>query len=200
MKKATSILVGILVIVIALAGCGSKTTENQVSTPTNSNGNVVQNNESKSKADSHNSSKTDSKSVVNNADFNVFWSDFREAVLNNNVSEMEKFTQFPLETRGPYDFNPVIKFDKSKFEKIMNLYLKEKIGTDVDFTETQLEYIRNHKNLDSLNAKQPVVQGGNWARVGDMQFKLINGSWKLTFVYLSGESYKQLGIDIGAGN
>lgn len=63
MKKVSLILVGCLAIIIALSGCGSKTTSNTINTTTSKVNNVVQNsgNDVKPKTDVNNSKTTSSE-------------------------------------------------------------------------------------------------------------------------------------------
>jgi len=133
----------------------------------------------------------------------VFWSTFRIAILNNNISQIKNMTQFPIETRGSMDSNPIIKFDQNKFQSVIKLYLNEISGQN--YIDTNFDYIKESEKIsfknqvDYQNSKdysKSAIVDGTWARIGNMEFKLINNNWNLTYIYLSEDSYKKLGIDI----
>ncbi|HEY9059867.1 MAG TPA: hypothetical protein VIO64_05080 [Pseudobacteroides sp.] len=129
------------------------------------------------------------------SDLNVFWSHFRNAILSNDIGEIKNFTRFPLQSRGPLDFHPVIEFEEAAFENLIKIYLSLQSGDN--FNETNLDFITKNENLDSKNSQGP---SDNWARIGNMQFELENNSWRLTFVYLEEESYTKLGVDLNAAH
>lgn len=180
--KKLSILFLTLGMLIIFNGCQN----NQTSKPASMKAEDIQTQES---------SKTKQSPTANYSDINVFWKDFRNSLINKDITVTKKFTQFPLETRGPLDMDPQIKFEEDKFEKVLTNYLQQSSGLELN--ETNLDYIKKHENLTSTELQN---LKDNWARIGNMQFKLINNSWKLTFVYFEEDSYKNLGIDIRKTN
>lgn len=141
-----------------------------------------------------NVSKQDDKKdnvAVNSSDINVFWSRFRTLSLNKDFKGMKNFVQFPLETRGPLDSDPIIKYSEDKFEEVMTAYFYGESG--MELKETNLDYMKKHEKLDSTVL---TVISKNEVRIGNMKFKLVNDSWKLAFLYLDENSYKKLGKDI----
>jgi hypothetical protein len=111
--------------------------------------------------------------------FGFFWSNFRKAVVSNDFQRLIKLTNFPLETRGPQDIDKIVKYDESKFNIVFQTFLKE--DTEPDLTE--LDLIKKLEKFDLTNEKDFTING-SWARVGEMEFRRIDGQWKLTFLYL----------------
>ena len=118
------------------------------------------------------------------SNFIVFWNKFRNAVLNHDTNTVISLTKFPFETHGLYDNDPIVKYDKENFYKVLNAYLNQ--GSDMMEGESELDYIKNTINPDS----KYIID--KWARVGDFQFKNIKGEWKLKFAYLHYETIEIL--------
>ena len=122
-----------------------------------------------------------------NSNFQQFWDNFREAVINNDTSKIIQLTRFPFETRGPQDSDPIIKYEKKKFLKVLEAYLKETTTWREDFsTITSREEIKR-----ILKPDKTYVQG-DWARIGNLEFKKENGKWFLIFAYLGYPSIEGL--------
>jgi len=107
-------------------------------------------------------------------DLNKFWIEFREAVLNRDYKSIAAFVSFPLETRGSYDWDPIITVSEDDFESVFNAYLAVEgwegtwFGTNFDFIEHTI--FINQQDQDS-------------ARIGNMHLKKINNEWKIVFIY-----------------
>lgn len=140
------------------------------------------------KSDKVNDSHNDSQDY---SDINVFWNEFKNDLLNENVKELEKFVQFPLDTRGPLDSNPIVKIKREQFMVMIKLFLSQENGLGYG---TNREYFKELE-YPNLDAEKNLYDGKNM-RIGDMLFTLKEEGWKLTFVYLEEESYKELGINI----
>lgn len=204
MKKNIIILLTFSVLII-FNGC-QRNSGCQAISPENSSAQVAQQetktkdstpNQTSSKntdvqvGNTNNNQKNSAEAAANYSDINAFWKYFRTLLINKNIPELKKFTQFPLESRGLMDTDPIIKFNEDKFENLITTYLNQPSGLEIN--QSNLEYIKKHDTLNS-NDLQTVKDGS--ARIGDMKFKLVNNVWKLTFVYLDEDSYKNLGVNI----
>ena len=109
------------------------------------------------------------------SDINRFWTGFREAVSNRNYTDIAAFVNFPLETRGPLDSNPVVPVKSEEFEKCFSAFLETEewdgpwYQTNYDFID-RIIYI-SHYEQDS-------------ARIGSICLNRINGEWKVVFIYV----------------
>ncbi|WP_345237482.1 hypothetical protein [Hymenobacter saemangeumensis] len=115
--------------------------------------------------------------------FPEFWKDFRTAVINKDYSTIYKLTQFPFETRGPMDSDPLVKYDKAEFPKVFQTFLDEPVSdidsTGKDIKTTQLGIIRH-----TIVPGRHYTLNGDWARVGNLEFNKGSNGWRLTFAYL----------------
>lgn len=122
--------------------------------------------------------------------FFKFWKMFRKAVLENDTNKILNLTNFPFETRGPLDIDPIIKVEKLNFLNIFNKYLKQSSGMQVEY-ESQLETIRKNQGASKKQNKYFSIQD-KWSRAGDLEFRCIKGKWKLSFAYLDYETIEEL--------
>ena len=136
-------------------------------------------NETKNKNES--SAKKSDLVDLNQADttFGFFWTNFQKAVVNNDFQTLIKLSHFPLETRGPQDEDKIVKYNESEFKVVFETFLKE--NNDPDLTE--LDLIKKLEEYDKLNKRDFYVNEDE-SRVGEMEFRKIDGQWKLTFLYL----------------
>lgn len=111
--------------------------------------------------------------------FAEFWKIFRLSIINNDTLKLMELTNFPLETRGPQDSDPIVKYSKNQFTTVLKTFLKQ----DYDENETEFKLIERLEILKKGDQKE-YVYDNNWARVGEFEFKFIKGKWKLTFAYL----------------
>ena len=61
--------------------------------------------------------KSHSDTLGNN--FQKFWLTFRKAVIENDTLKIAELTRFPFETRGEMDTDPIVKFDRTNFFKVL---------------------------------------------------------------------------------
>ncbi len=111
-------------------------------------------------------------------DFATFWQKFRTAVLNSDTGQMIKMTEFPLQTRGDSDDDPVIEIGKEKFVPTFNSFLAQWSGLDTAGS-SELDGIK--KTLSPPSVKD--IDKSGQARIGDMLFERTPKGWKLYFVY-----------------
>lgn len=147
-----------------------------------------------------NSSTQNQSKIANNQtsynyiDIKVFWTNFRNAVLSGNYSEIKQYVKFPLQTRGPLDSDPILNVSEENFEKTFKAFLQQNDGLGEESTE--YSWIKNHEMPNMLggsdydNAGNYIdlvrIENDNWARFDDMIMeKDSNGYWKLTFIYYS---------------
>lgn len=121
---------------------------------------------------------------VSSGEFAAFWPVFRRAVLSKDTLTVLQMTQFPFETRGELDEDPVVKYKQADFLRVYHVLLGQWTGLSISGKEFDL--IRTTTNTESI---QPTA---DWARVGAMEFRKINGQWKLAFAYLTEESIEKL--------
>ena len=107
--------------------------------------------------------------------FLKFWQTFRQAVIDNDTNKIISLTIFPFKTRGEMDSDPIIKYDRKKFAKVFHAYLYQSSG-DIDGTEfDEIKKTVTPDKKDIYNEQ---------ARIGDLEFKVINRQWRLAFAYL----------------
>lgn len=125
-----------------------------------------------------------------NKSFQEFWVGFRNAVIENDTNKLIQSTKFPLETRGTLDSDPIVKYDKKDFVRVIQKYLKQDTGLGID-NETEFDLI---KKLDvyNKNDSQYNVPIENWVRVGDFEFKKEGKEWKLYFAFLNYPTIEEL--------
>lgn len=120
--------------------------------------------------------------MANNTEksFQLFWTDFRAAVLQNDYEQLEKFTQFPLAINGVHDSIPVEYFKKNEFKAIFNRLMEQKIyvshGDDYILTDMMDVVSRSEIPLDAKN--------GDEYQVEQLVFEYVNGQWRFTRAYL----------------
>ncbi|WP_286904343.1 hypothetical protein [Clostridium sp. UBA1652] len=119
-----------------------------------------------------------------------FWSDFRNAIINNNIEEVKKHTKFPLKTRGPMDEDKVFEHGEDEFNNMFSDFLSQDAGTNG--VDKQIDYIKNNESFTFVTQEEYVKANGGRklvsvsdnARIGDMVFVLVDGEWKLSFIYM----------------
>ena len=115
--------------------------------------------------------------------FNQYWDKFRQAIVNENLDEVTKLTQFPFQTRGTNGSDSTVKYDKSSFITIFKKIIDQKI------------YAFNNQQLVPLSMKEVVANAENiskehlikddLARVEQFTFVKIGGHWYFERAYIS---------------
>lgn len=112
----------------------------------------------------------------------VFWTEFRQAVLANDVRKLAGMTDFPLEVRGVDDSQPAELYGKERFENILGKLLAQPVfslkGNEIA-TSTTKDVIRSTSTIAGDHA-----MSANSFRVDQLVFELRNGQWKLVRAYL----------------
>ena len=120
--------------------------------------------------------------MANNKDssFQLFWNEFRTAVVEDNYANLEKLTKFPLEVRGVHDSMPIEYFKNDEFKIIFDRIMEQKIYSvhEEDLVLTNMKAIVNDTELVSD------MKNGDQYRVEQLVFDYIDGQWFFTNAYL----------------
>lgn len=111
------------------------------------------------------------------ADFQIFWQSFRKAALEDNRNELVRLSNFPFETRGVLDTDPVIKHDRKWFLRNW----PKLIAIDPGLLSTEDSMRQLIERTVEVTRKENPVEGG--ARVGDFEFKKLRGGWRFVHAY-----------------
>jgi len=109
------------------------------------------------------------------ADFGSFWTMFRRAALESDMTTLVSITRFPLESRGPTDNDPVVRITREEFPQRFRSLLDQDPGMRAE-PETLREHIECTVTVKAI---------GGSARVADLAFEQIEGRGWLVRVYRS---------------
>ena len=125
--------------------------------------------------------------------FPEFWIIFRKAIIENDQEKILKNTNFPFETRGTFDSDPIVRYDKTKFFIVLKIFLERWGGNSIEVYENQLDILKRISDVQihSKEQKDYVIQD-NYARVGDFEFRKIKEKWFFAFAYLDDESIEEI--------
>lgn len=121
-----------------------------------------------------------------NDDFQSFWIDFRNAVITMDYVKLLGMTNFPLKSHGITDEDPQFLIYRDRFYNFFRTCLNEDTGLTT----------KGKSNLDFIARTTTLKEGTcytkteNWCRVGAMEFRKINDSWKLTRIYFNTASFQ----------
>jgi len=131
--------------------------------------------------------------LKNDSSFISFWVEFREAIMTLDTIKLLKLTNFPLLTMGFLDEFPSYEADEKQYFAVMDSFLEESIYLDTDTLSgkgtyhnhnifvTNKEYVRNLSSIQDYTRFCHFEKSR--ARIGYMEFKLIDGNWKLWKIY-----------------
>lgn len=116
------------------------------------------------------------------AEFQVFWNQFRAAVLQDDKSQIAALTSFPFTTRGPFDRDPTIKHSRAWFLKKINGLLAQK------HYRYEGDKLKPFTMRELIEEKQTITVkdfngGGNRVWMEDFIFDKRRGRWSFTFAY-----------------
>jgi hypothetical protein len=106
-----------------------------------------------------------------------FWVAFRSAVAAGNPEGIAALADFPFQTRGPSDSDPVVPRDRAAFLQLVGQMLETDSGMKPE-PEPMRALIARTPEL------RPSSAGGNSARVGSFVFRQVQGRWRFTMAYL----------------
>jgi hypothetical protein len=115
--------------------------------------------------------------------FEAYWPVFRAAVQSNDKAKIASLTQFPFETRGDADGDPVKQLTREQFMQAFDSMLSEDPGLLMNGKETQREHIARSGTLTG----RQYASGDTSARVGVFQFEAQGGRWWFTRAYVGEE-------------
>jgi hypothetical protein len=112
--------------------------------------------------------------------FELFWPEFRHAVLADDYSSLGKLIKFPLEVKGLDDESPAEFYEADQIKELFPILLSQVI---YNYDQDELEEMSFREVIT-----QKVVIKGDAAkteqRVDQFEFKKIDGQWYLVKAYL----------------
>jgi hypothetical protein len=130
-------------------------------------------------------------------DFQLFWKEFRQAVLDSDFDRLQQMTVFPLKTHGYQDFDPQIDIMTSDFYKALMMELNGEVTVQLDSIDhtngtsvTSFEMIKKAVSIKEDKEYFELTQEG-WYRVGNMEFTRTDLGWKLELIYLDTNDLKK---------
>ncbi len=114
----------------------------------------------------------------------AFWSEFRQAVIENNYQKLISQTQFPLAVHGEADFIPVKKITKDNFKAVFEKVLaQEEVKYNPQDGSTSSQTIRDVV-INTIKLPANKIMPDDTLRISDLVFEYKNNSWKLVQTYL----------------
>ncbi len=115
-----------------------------------------------------------------NASFNEFWQQFRQAVLEKDIKQIQRLSANPTTLRGLVDDIKPRKLPSQDLEKVLPKIL-----------ETQTSYMDAGKIIDLSNyefvkrTREPKLdaESPNWQRVDNFVFFKDKSGWKLKEIF-----------------
>jgi len=111
-------------------------------------------------------------------DVAAFWSEFRRAMLADDIDRLSRMTRFPLEVRGETDADPVVRVDRAQLKGTVSRIIAQDSGMGAQ-QETVRQFIERTPSIKPTS----VEPDGGAARVGDFVFERVDGRWLLVRVY-----------------
>jgi hypothetical protein len=117
---------------------------------------------------------------MSDKDFQQFWLTFRQAVISNDTNKIIAMTILPFETRGEMDSDPIVKYCRNNFFKAFRAYLGQST-----YWKSDESFISSFEEIKRITNPDSTYIQGDWARVGNLEFKNKDGHWRLAFAYLN---------------
>lgn len=107
----------------------------------------------------------------------AFWAEFRAAAIAGDTARLRAMTHFPFTTRGTMDEDPTLEHGPDAFGPLILAILNETVYTPAEMPRRDA--------LAEVETVNPRDQGGpdDWFRVNDLEFRFVDGAWKLTHAY-----------------
>jgi hypothetical protein len=114
------------------------------------------------------------------AGFQSYWSEFRVAAISGDTDKVAAMTEFPFETKGETDSDPVVKHSRQAFLRLWSKLLASDAG--------ELKPTSMRQLIDRTTAvPEKSIKGGAQARVGNFLFLKRQVGWRFTRAYLGDE-------------
>lgn len=111
-----------------------------------------------------------------------FWTQFRQAVIDNDKAAVADMARFPFPVRGADDSDPVKSLDRIGF---LNIY--ERLVAQIVYFPSGGQIIsRSMRELIHDAAAPPAAdpENGDSMRFHQFEFERIDGRWRLVIAYL----------------
>jgi hypothetical protein len=112
-------------------------------------------------------------------DIQPFWTEFRQAIKNNDKDKIAAMTRFPFKTRGQTDSDPVTTHSRVSFLKIWNKLMQADPGVDPE-ADTMRKFVERKPTI----AGEALASEKGYARVGNFVFERVQGKWLFTMAFL----------------
>lgn len=111
----------------------------------------------------------------------AFWTEFRQAVAEDDVQKVASLTRFPFKTRGVHDAMPVVTYDEEAFVEVFPLILQTEVPRQLE--EGSMTLKQSILEKKSLNSDDFSSENQLW--IGDLKFDQTDDGWRLSFIYWS---------------
>jgi hypothetical protein len=114
--------------------------------------------------------------------FQSFWDQFRAGVLSGDKAYIADLTQFPFETRGPDDGDPIRYYERKRFIKLYDRLMRELVYKFDDrgklVNKTMRAVIQEKTRVIDRD-----IPSDDLARVENFEFKRLKGQWRFVRAY-----------------
>lgn len=107
-----------------------------------------------------------------------FWNAFRIAALATDTASLVSMASFPLNIKGVLDSDPIVHVARKKFGAVFIAFLGQWDGVVGVARKSERDVI-----LECVDA-HVLLSGGEYMRVGGMEFKKTKRGWLLVSLYL----------------
>jgi hypothetical protein len=110
-----------------------------------------------------------------NQNFETFFNEFKQSLINRQFDKLQSYTQFPLSVRGELDDSPTLKLSEKAFKPFFTDLLAEPIYIERD--SELIEYTLDELALGAMTIPEVGSTQANWQ---GMTFQLVQKRWALT--------------------
>jgi len=123
---------------------------------------------------------TDHTIQENKLNFQEYWNIFRESVVKFDTTKLFELCNFPITIKGDQDEEPVVRLNKNNFSTFFKFFLKREVYKKNFQHMTNLDFIKREQIANKSFGYQETEY---WARVGDLEFAIVNNHWRLSLIY-----------------
>jgi hypothetical protein len=110
--------------------------------------------------------------------FEIFWSAFRRAMLDEDLETLAQLTRFPISARGTLDDDAIRPVSRRKLGTLVRTLMKQPVAAPGK-PQTHKQYLQ----AQELPPSDALESSGDHARVGDLVFDLEGNGWRWTEAY-----------------